>query len=135
MKYIIIIASLVFSLFLIIQRGVFLPQHDNGDNVIKIAREMREVASCCQALSSEEVITKRLQFLKNNKSATIDDLMQAVETKIDGKDILTYLDSFNCDVCKEYAESIKIDYEKGKRAIQNNFGSTSIETVMYWRLL
>lgn len=135
MKYIIILASLIISLFLIIQRGIFSPQYDNENNVIKIAREMRDVASCCQTLSSEEMKAKRLQFLKNNKLATIEDLINAIETKIDGQDIVTFLDSFKCDVCKEYAQSIKTDYERGNRAIKNNFGGTSIETVMYWRLL
>ena len=120
---------------LLMQRGVFSPQHDNGNTVIKIAREMREVALCCQTASSEEMKAKRLQFLKNNNSATIEDLVKAIETKIDGKDVIAYLDSFDCDVCKEYADSIKTDYERGNRAIKNNFGDTSIETVMYWRLL
>lgn len=136
MKYIFISASLIAIAFLfLIQRGIFSPQRDNGDIVIKIAREMREVASCCQTASSKEMKTKRFEFLKNNKSATIEDLIKAIETKIDGKDIIAFLDSFNCDICKEYAESIKTDHERGNRAIKNNFGSTSIETVMYWRLL
>jgi hypothetical protein len=136
MKYILVPASLIAIVFLfLMQRGVFSPHRDGGDVVIKIAREMREVASCCQTASSEEMKTKRLQFLKNNKSATIDDLMKAIETKVDGKDVIAYLDSFNSDVCKEYAQSIKTDYERGNRAIKNNFGDTSIETVMYWRLL
>lgn len=136
MKYILIPASLIAIAFLfLMQRTVFSPECDNGNTVIKIAREMREVASCCQTASSEEMKTKRLQFLKNNKSATIDDLMQAIKTKIDGKDVIAYLASCNGDVCKEYADSIKTDYERGNRAIKNNFGDTSIETVMYWRLL
>lgn len=136
MKYILIPASFIAIAFLLLmQRGIFSPQRDNGNTVIKIAREMREVASCCQKASSEEMKTRRLQFLKNNKPATINDLMKAIETKIDGKDVVAYLDSFDCDVGKEYAESIKTDYERGNRAIKNNFGDTSIETVMYWRLL
>lgn len=135
MKYLIILASLILSLLLMIQQGVFSPQQDNGDKVVTIAREMRDIASHCQTLSSEEMKAKRLQFLKNNKSATIENLIEAIETKIEGKDIIAFLDSFNCDVCKEYADSIKTDHERGNRAIKNNFGGTSIETVMYWRLL
>jgi hypothetical protein len=136
MKYILIPASLIAIAFLfLIQQGVFSPKGDNGNIVLKIAGEMREVAACCQTASSEEMKTKRLQFLKNNKSATIDDLMKAIETKIDGKDTIEYLASCSGDVCKEYADSIKTDYERGNRAIKNNFGDTSIETVIYWRLL
>ncbi len=96
---------------------------------------MHAIASSCQALSSEEMKAKRLQFLNDNKDATVEDLVKAIETKIDGQDVIALLDSFNCDACKQYADSVKTDYDKGTRAIKNNFGSTSIETVMYWRLL
>ena len=135
MKYIIMLAFLIASFALVIQQGIFSPQLGNDNAVIKIAQEMHDLALCCQTLSSEEMKEKRLQFLKNNKLATIEDLMKAIETKVNGQDVITFLDSFNCDVCKQYADSVKKDYEKGNRAIESNYGGTSIETVMYWRLL
>lgn len=135
MKYLIILVSLIISFLLVIHKGAFLPPRDHGDKIVKIAREIHGIASCCQILSSEEMKAKRLQFLNDNKDVTIEDLVKAIEAKIDGQDIIALLDSFNCDVCKEYADSVKTDYDKGIRAIKNNFGSTSIEMVMYWRLL
>lgn len=135
MKYLIILASLIISFLLVIHKGAFLPPRDHADRIVKIAREMHGIASCCQTLSFEEMKAKRLQFLNDNKDATIEDLVKAIETKIDDQDVIALLDLFNCDVCKQYADSVKTDYDKGNRAIKNNFGNTSIETVMYWRLL
>lgn len=135
MKYSILIPSLIVSLLLISQIGVFSSYQKSTDKVANIAHQMRDIGSYCQTVSSAEMKKKRLQFLNDNKGATIEDLIGAIEMKIDGQDIISLLDSFNCDVCKEYADSVRLDYSRGSRAIKNNFGSTSIETVMYWRLL
>lgn len=135
MKYVVIAALLIISSVLIIQKVFFTSQHDSSDKAVIIAQEIRTIASDCHKLSAEEMKVQRLQFLKNNKSATISDLVNAIETKINGKDVITFLNSLNGAVCKEYADSIKKDYEKGKKAIENNYGGTSLETVMYWRLI
>lgn len=125
------------TLFLLIgvQTGIFSPCQANTDKVTDIAQQMFYIAPDCQKLSSEEMKARRLQFLNSNKDATINDLVKAIEIKIDGQDIIELLDSFNCDVCTEYADSVRSDHSRGSRAIKRNFGDTSIETVMYWRLL
>lgn len=106
-----------------------------SDRAKKIARKMRDIGSICSKLSSKEMKEKRLEFLNGSKDATIQDLIDAIEVEIEGQNIIDYLRSFNCDVCNEYALSVETDYGRGSRAINNNWGDTSIETVMYWRLL
>jgi hypothetical protein len=119
-----------------LKMGVFSPrQHNTNDKVVKIAREMRDVALCCRMLSSEEMKAKRLQLLENNKDATIEELIKAIEIKIDGYDIISLLKSLKCDVCDEYAASVEVDHGRGLLAINKGFGDTLMETVIYWRLL
>lgn len=136
MKYpIIIVSILALSALLMFKMDVFKTRKDSGDKVVKIAREIRDIALCCRVLSSEEIKAKRLQFLNNNKDATIEDLVKATEMKINGQDAVTLLKSFKCDVCNEYAASVELDYSRGLQAMDKGFGDTPIETVMYWRLL
>jgi hypothetical protein len=129
------ILSFLAGLLLMVQLGVFSFSLEDGDKAIKIAQEMRDLAPSCTLLSSQEVKQKRLNFLNNNKDATITDLIQAIDMEIDGQTIVTLLKSFKCDVCDEYAKSVESDHSRGLRAMNRGFGDTSIETVMYWRLL
>jgi hypothetical protein len=137
MKYpVIILSTVALSCLLMLKMGVFAPrQHDNGDTVAKIAREMRDVALSCRTLSCEEVKAKRSEFLNNNKDATIADLVKAIEMKLGGQDIISLLKSLRIDACNEYAESLESAHSRGLQAINRGFGDTSIETLMYWRLL
>jgi len=117
------------------QLGVFSPRYDSADKVAKIAHQMRDVAFSCRMLSSEQVQAQQQQFLNDNKTATIDDLVKAIEMQINGQNIITLLRSFKSDACDEYAASIESAYGRGQQAINKGFGGTSIETMMYWRLL
>ena len=139
MKYPIIIplilSFLAASLLLMLQRGVFSPRYDSADKVVKIAHQMRDFAFSCRTLSSEQVQAKQQQFLNDNKTATIDDLVKAIEMHISGQSIITLLKLFKSDACDEYAASIELAYGRGQQAINKGFGGTSIETMMYWRLL
>ena len=136
MKYpIIILSALAISSLLIMYLGVFSPRYDSTDKVVTIAHQMREVAFSCRTLSSEQVQAKQQQFLNDNKTATIDDLVKAIEMHINGQNIIALLRSFKSDACDEYAASIESAYGRGNQAINKGFGTTSIETMMYWRLL
>lgn len=137
MKYpIIILSAVALSCLLMFKIGVFTPrQHDNGDSVAIIAREMRDVALCCRTLSCEEVKAKRLEFLNNNKDATIADLVKAIEMEFGGQNIISLLKSLKSDASDEYAASLESAHSRGLQAIDRGFGDTVIETLMYWRLL
>lgn len=137
MKYPMTILSIIgLSCLFMLKMGVFAPrQHDNGDNITKIAYEIRDVALCCRTLSSEEVKAKRLEFLNNNKDATIAEFVKAIEMELGGQDIISLLKSLRTDACDEYAASLESAHCRGLQAIDRGFGDTVIETLMYWRLL
>lgn len=137
MKYpIIILSTVALSCLLMLKMGVFSPgEHDNGDNVTKIAHQMRDVALSCRTLSSEEVQVKRSEFLNNNKDATIAEFVKAIEMELGGQDIISLLKSLRTDACDEYAASLESAHCRGLQAIDRGFGDTVIETLMYWRLL
>ena len=78
---------------------------------------------------------RRLAFLNDNKDATIEELIQAIEMQLDGQDIITLLKSFKCDVCDEYAASIVSDHSRGDWAIKNGKGNTTVKTLLWWGFL
>jgi len=130
MKYPTILSFLVVSLLLIVQSSIFSSNIDAGDKAIKIAQEMRDIAPSCTLLSSQEMKQKRLDFLNNNKDATITDLIAAIDLAIDDQNIVTLLKSFKCDVCDEYAKSVESDYYWGSKAIFARYGDKTVEELL-----
>jgi hypothetical protein len=132
MKYI------IMSLFLLITQLNSLAfgqtnSHIDSHKVTKIALEMSQIGPECQFLPSEAMQARRLDFLKNNKDATISELVRAIDKPIDGQDIRTRLRSFNRDVCDEYAASIDSDYQRGLTA--GYFDWITVETLLARGLL
>jgi len=101
--------------------------------VAKIAQEMSQIGPECRFLSSEAMQARRLDFLQNNKTATIAELVGAIEEPINGQDIRTLLRSFKCEICDEYAASIDSDYQRGIGA--GYFSWVTVETLLSRGLL
>jgi hypothetical protein len=123
------------TLFLSLLQCTFISSRDVGIKVKEIAQEMRVIGLECHTFTSAEMKQKRLQFLNNNKDASIEDLIQAIEMEIDKQNIIALLKIFDSVVCKEYIASIQRDYDRGIWAIDNGYGYMKIERLLYWGML
>ena len=104
--------------------------------ILNIAQQMRDLAPQCQYLSSEEMRKVRREFLENNKNATVEDLVNAIDRPIDGDNIIDYFRSFGpYSVCEEHTQLLQDDKRRGERGIYVGKGKTTIDTLLYWRLL
>lgn len=106
-----------------------LPVKDRN-TIEKIAHEMHTLASQCKKMSLDEMKVQRLQFLHNNKNATAADLVNAIEMKIDGYDIITLLRSSDAEVCQKCADIITADYELGRDAVDWWCGGITLARAM-----
>ncbi len=114
MKYSIVITGLAALVLFIIQFGFFSLSQDNKvDRVKMIARQMRTAGAQCQCRSPGEMKAIRSGFLNSNRDATINQLVEAINTPIDGETIIPFLRSLNCSVCTEYANSVEHDKGRG----------------------
>ena len=104
--------------------------------ILDIAQQMRALAPQCQYLSSEAMRKVRRQFLENNKNATIEDLVGAIDTVIDNQNIIDYFRSFGShSVCEEHIQLLLNDKPRGARGIYAGKGKTTIDTLLYCRFL
>lgn len=103
---------------------------EKDPRVIQIAQQMRDLAPQCQYLSPEAMIAVRRKFLENNRDATIAQLVDSIDTFVDGKDIISYFRSFDGSVCQEHALLLMQDKERGIRAINRWLGSVSVGTAI-----
>ena len=101
-----------------------------------IAQQMHDLAPQCQILSSKEMREARSAFLKKNEKATIQDLVDAINTPIEGQDIISYFRSFgSCPVCEEHAKLLETDKSNGIWAIGKEQEKKTIETLLRWHIL
>jgi hypothetical protein len=138
MKYPIKCSFLTLFLAVAVQTGVFSPCQANMDRATDIAQQMCDIAPDCKRLSSEAMKARRLEFLNNNKDATIRELVKAIDLEVDGVAIRTRLKSYNCAVCNEYYRSVEDDYNWELRAMDNwykDFGDTTVEYLLEKKFL
>ena len=114
---------------------VSLAYADQHEKIEKIAQHMHALAPLCTKLASGEMAVKRQQFLNEHKNATAADLVEAIQKKINGKDIIEVLRSLDGPVCRECTKTMVADYDLGCDAIDWWLGGTSIQWAMQLGLL
>ena len=117
-------------ILLVVMMPYFLCCATDNEKVQVIAQEMHGFGRCCQNESLERMKELRLQFLNNNKSATVKQLIDAINTPVDGKDIISLLREADGDVCRQCADLIAQDKELGEGAIAIYLGWLTIGTAM-----
>ena len=127
MKYPMIITVLAAVVLVIVQFCFFsFGKEDAVDRAKSIARQMRVAGAQCQCCSSDQMKAVRLEFLNSNRDATISQLVEAINTPIDGETIIPFLRSLNGSVCTEYANSVERDKGKGDWAKRVWLGDRTI---------
>lgn len=114
--------------------GIYCDSTHN-EKVMTIAYEMNALAIECQKHSSAEMKEIRKQFLNAHKDATVKQFIDALNTPINGKNVISLLRELGGDVSNEYADSVEKDKALGEWAISRYLGGVTINDALRSGLL
>ena len=88
--------------------------HQQDPRVMDIARQMHTLAPQCTYFSSEEMRKVRIKFLEENRDASLEQLLDALDMPFeDHEDIISYFRSLGGAVCNEHAGLLTDDKGRG----------------------